>query len=95
MQGFPTATNRDGRIPRQGKYNDAFYAKLDAYLRKDFPDACRWLADEHGKDFANGKLGGCNQQSQGLQPANTTAEDDGGSTDSGSQGGSPNIDDLP
>jgi len=42
------------------------------YLRKDFPDACRWLADEHGKDFATGKLGGYNQQSQGLQLASPT-----------------------
>lgn len=29
---YKPRTNRDGRIPRQGKYNDAFYAKLDAYL---------------------------------------------------------------
>ena len=31
---YKPRTDRDGRIPRQGKYNDAFYARLDAYLAR-------------------------------------------------------------
>ena len=29
---YKARTNRDGRIPRQGKYSDEFYKKLDEYL---------------------------------------------------------------
>ena len=31
---YKPRTSRDGRIPRQGKYNDEFYKKLDEYLVK-------------------------------------------------------------
>ena len=29
---YKARTSRDGRIPRQGKYDDEFYQKLDEYL---------------------------------------------------------------
>ena len=31
---YKARTSRDGRIPRQGKYSDEFYKKLDAYLQR-------------------------------------------------------------
>ena len=31
---YKARTSRDGRIPRQGKYNDEFYRKLDEYLMR-------------------------------------------------------------
>lgn len=31
---YKARTSRDGRIPRQGKYNDVFYRKLDEYLMR-------------------------------------------------------------
>ena len=31
---YKARTSRDGRIPRQGKYNDEFYGKLDEYLAR-------------------------------------------------------------
>ena len=31
---YKARTGRDGRIPRQGKYNDEFYEKLDEYLAR-------------------------------------------------------------
>ena len=31
---YKARTSRDGRIPRQGKYNDEFYQKLDEYLAR-------------------------------------------------------------
>jgi hypothetical protein len=36
---YKPRTSRDGRIPRQGKYDDAFYQKLDEYLVR--LDACK------------------------------------------------------
>ena len=36
---YKTRTSRDGRIPRQGKYTDDFYSKLDEYLIR--LDACK------------------------------------------------------
>ena len=36
---YKARTSRDGRIPRQGKYNDEFYRKLDEYLMR--LDMCR------------------------------------------------------
>ena len=31
---YKARTNRDGRIPRQGKYTDEFYQNLDEYLAR-------------------------------------------------------------
>ncbi|MCR4591606.1 MAG: hypothetical protein K5672_00435 [Bacteroidaceae bacterium] len=36
---YKARTSRDGRIPRQGKYTDEFYEKLDEYLTR--LDACK------------------------------------------------------
>lgn len=36
---YKARTSRDGRIPRQGKYTDEFYEKLDEYLMR--LDACK------------------------------------------------------
>ena len=57
---YKPRTSRDGRIPRQGKYDDAFYQKLDEYLVR--LDACKGrfiirplnkLADKLAEDMAS------------------------------------------
>jgi hypothetical protein len=57
---YKPRTSRDGRIPRQGKYDDAFYQKLDEYLVR--LDACKGrfiirplnkLADKLAQDMAS------------------------------------------
>ena len=56
---FKPRTSRDGRIPRQGKYTDDFYRKLDEYLTR--LDICKGryvirplnrLADQLAEDMA-------------------------------------------
>ena len=56
---YKARTNRDGRIPRQGKYNDEFYKMLDEYLVR--LDICKGrfvihplnkLADQLAQDMA-------------------------------------------
>ena len=57
---YKARTSRDGRIPRQGKYDDEFYQKLDEYLVR--LDACKGrfiirplnkLADKLAQDMAS------------------------------------------
>ena len=57
---YKARTSRDGRIPRQGKYGDEFYGKLDEYLVR--LDACKGrfiirplnkLADRLAEDMAS------------------------------------------
>ena len=57
---YKARTSRDGRIPRQGKYDDAFYQKLDEYLAR--LDICKGryiirplnkLADRLAQDMAS------------------------------------------
>ncbi len=56
---YKARTRRDGRIPRQGKYSDEFYGKLDSYLAR--LDICKGryiirplnkLADHLAEDMA-------------------------------------------
>lgn len=56
---YKARTNRDGRIPRQGKYTDDFYKKLDEYIVR--LDICKGrfiikplnkLADKLAEDMA-------------------------------------------
>ena len=57
---YKARSNRDGRIPRQGKYTDEFYRKLDDYLMR--LDVCKGrfiinplnkLADKLAQDMAS------------------------------------------
>jgi len=57
---YKARTSRDGRIPRQGKYTDEFYQKLDGYLAR--LDLCKgryiirplnYLADKLAQDMAS------------------------------------------
>ena len=57
---YKARNNRDGRIPRQGKYSDEFYQKLDSYLVR--LDICKGryiipqlnkLADKMAEDMAS------------------------------------------
>ena len=57
---YKARTSRDGRIPRQGKYDDSFYQKLDEYLAR--LDICKGryiirplnkLADRLAQDMAS------------------------------------------
>jgi hypothetical protein len=57
---YKARTSRDGRIPRQGKYTDEFYGKLDEYLVR--LDTCKGryiirplnkLADNLAQDMAS------------------------------------------
>ena len=57
---YKARTSRDGRIPRQGKYTDEFYQKLDEYLvRLDIPKGrfiirpLNKLADKLAQDMAS------------------------------------------
>ena len=56
---YKPRTSRDGRIPRQGKYTDEFYRKLDDYLLR--LNTCKgrfivrplnWLTDKLAQDMA-------------------------------------------
>ena len=56
---YKPRASREGRIPRQGKYTDEFYQKLDEYLVR--LDACKgrfiirplnWLTDRLAQDMA-------------------------------------------
>ena len=56
---YKPRSSREGRIPRQGKYTDEFYQKLDEYLVR--LDACKgrfiirplnWLTDRLAQDMA-------------------------------------------